>query len=348
MLSEFVRALCGFPSPFPCAACSACHRKMSSEGVDDAVTVAVADELGTMTLPERRLGIRHRDSFVLRRTSEVPHHEAKPGASGVHVAPEMEAALRSLRAAGDDALAGDEVTDAGEETGRASSDGSGASPRPGSWTDADFDAAMNNLETLRVEGADGSAPVRKKSRMRSIAKGIASALGLRKGKKRRAAEDAAALAAQVATLSVRGAVGGAAFPAAAPSALMSPSVAPMRNARGAAADVSGADSAGGSAEEAVGFSIGAQAVVGMPLRDDLGDFTPGHRRDLAPTSILKGSALAAGDARGAASAGSARRGIVFADHQGHALRDVRFSDRLHYSDDSEHEDWPSGNRCAIA
>jgi len=119
----------------------------------------------------------------------------------------------------------------------------------------------------------------------------------------------------------------------------SPSSAAMRAARGDAGFAGGFDSPRASS----GADDGGGLVFAM--RDEAGDFTPSHKRPFVrPTSILKGSAAAAA----APSPSPARRGITFADQHGHELRDVRFSDRLHYSEGSEHVDWAAGPSCSVA
>lgn len=311
----------------------------SSADVDlDTATATVIEAMGgeessgadVMSQSERRLGIRHRNSFVLSRAPMAPGHE-RP-----HPPSSLGETISSIAAAVDggnyDALDGIEE-DGLEEGGHvairsdSSSDDSQSSGSAGLSSGSPKSARDSSSLAASVGGmslsgsASAASPSKAKSRLNSIAKGLASALGLRKGKKKRAAEEAAAQSARQS------------FP---PPPISSPSPTNSGNS-----SLRGLDNivVVGSADEPYDYAT---------VRDGEGDFSPSHRRHPGrPHSILKGSPYAV-PAANTSSRSSERCNISFADQHGHDLQSVRFSERLHYSEGSEHIDWDSGPLCVVA
>lgn len=188
------------------------------------------------------------------------------------------------------------------------------SERPKFMTDAQLAATVRAFEAISLPGAEGDvAPAKQKSRLRTLAKGVASALGLRKSKKRRVADEAAAafMAEPLRPSPLH--------PASSLSSLRSPR----------------RESFFCDEREDAPYDYAT-------ILDEEGDYTPSHRRHPGrpPSIVTKVSEDGTSRER-------ERFNISFADQHGHELKCIRYSDRLHYSEGSEHVNWSAGPSCVI-
>jgi hypothetical protein len=216
-------------------------------------------------------------------------------------------------------------------------------------------------------GTESEQAARKKNKLRSMIKGVGSYLGLRKSKKKRIAEQQAAAAAAAA-----GGGGGGASAAAAPAAPENTGVFKRLLFRSRSSPaLQGEDErlGGGSSSWMPGSprtpasarGLGAassQSYDGQPNRDENGMYLPNHRRDTPVKGIIKSPRP--GTAPHASShphhgppppAGGGKRRISFVDlAHGAPLERVHFCEDLHYSENSEHEDWDEGDdagKCTV-
>jgi hypothetical protein len=325
---------------------------------ETAKAEAVGDDSGSaMSVGEKKLLLRHRDSFMVTKT-HMTHEHGGSGRSAGSAGPgggsrATVAGLYSASGLGEpQAAAGRQ---GGEEGGREDSEdvlegldlGGGGGGGAGGGPSLPYGSPAGGGGALQLgspssgaSGSGGEDSPRKKNRLFSIVKGVASALGLRASKKKRNASAAAAAAG-----ASPGSGGGAS-----PGGAASPGF-----------------SAAGS-PRAGSFAAGADFDEYEPQTDDTGSYVPTHRTRPTPRSILKtnadGSPRAppqdAGGGEDAASARSGarggfagdesggRRGLSFADQHGHDLELVRFSERLHYSGTSEHVNWEeNGRSCSV-
>ena len=316
------------------------ERDLALEAVAAEAVEAMGGEdasgVDVMSKGERRLGLRHRDSFVLQHAPFAPGHEL------THTPTSLSTALSSLAAAAnidtlavlvDDSTAGEDAPSSPDERadmGSLSSPPNKKLSPNTTMTDAQLTETVRAFEDLALPGAlVAASPAKQKSRLRTLAKGVASALGLRKSKKRRAAEEASSSSLHHDASS---------------SSSMTASLSPLQSP--SAANSSSSSSSSHSRTESFFRDVREdQPYDYATIRDEGGDYTPSHRRHPGrPVSIVsKGSASTAGGVGGVRE----RNNISFSDQHGHELRFVRFSDRLHYSEGSEHVDWASGPSCAI-
>ena len=333
---------------------------------------AAGDDSGaSMSTGEKKLLLRHRDSFMVTKSH---HHVPELGGggggggsgratvAGLYTASGLAEAVRQgSAAAGAAGGAGGEeggeahtayVLDGLEEMGGRGSVAEGAGGGGGGEGGGGFaspsaqgrDGGGGGALSPSSAGSVDESP-RRKNRLFSFVKGVASALGLRASKK--------------------GKKGGGASPEA-------PGSASAQSPRG------GSFAPGGGGSEGAGddpFGAGYE-----PAQDETG-YIPSHRTLPTPRSILKtgpdGSPRAApgrrdssdpssprgasassqaealGDAYGeegggASALGSGRRGLSFADQHGHDLELVKYSERLHYSVASEHVQGEESSRsCSV-
>jgi len=306
---------------------------------------AQGDDSGSsMSFGEKKLLLRHRDSFIMTKTHLAESHEGQSKFGG------------QFSYAGQN-----------ETTGELSFEESGAGKRE---REDNYNDALQALDSMEVEQqgesrstlphyysprpslAQGPSPSglsldeaqgspenspRRKSRVLSFIKGVATVLGLRVSKKNRA--------------SAGGAEGGGNSPGTPTrgSSFSSPS--------GGFSPYAGAD----GQVDAESFYKGEYD----PPRDETGNFVPTHRLHPGPRSILKPTPTHPrssieqmnGDYSEAFNASSRstpreatpRKGLTFADQHGHDLQEVRFSERLHYSGGGETVNWgeESGRKCSI-
>ena len=346
---------------------------------------ASGDDSGkVMTLAEKKLGLRHRDSFMVTK-SHLQHegghaHTGSPGSSRATVAGMFSA--HGLSEGG-----GYRPQD-GEEGGELSTDyvleglegleregGRGSiSAGGGSAAAAPHGAALSPRAPLPSPSSPEEVSPRKKNAFFSFVKGVASALGLRQGKKKRAALEAARGGGSGS--GGEGLEHGASF--------SSPTSSSMSSPRGGSFAPAGSEG---------DFPPAAQGGLPEPQTDETGSYLPSHRLNPTPRSILRkpgsdssrlgattsprfssspvgsprvgdpGTPAGSGRRAGGGGGGgeeegeegevstprsSGRRGLSFADQHGHDLELVRFSERLHYSVASEHsEGEESGRSCSI-
>ena len=291
---------------------------LDSEGFKAAAAEAeAADYKIEEHQKEVRLGLRHRDSFAVRR-SHAPPAASAPVAPGSPVNPLVTAAagVAAVAAAGggeadnggdDDDDFGSDDDEGGDEGGAgplspsgaaSSAGGSGVIFSPGGSAMSPGGSALSPEAVERRRGV---------ARLRSVAKGLGALLGLRTSKKKRAADAAAAATAA-------GAPPEAVAAAAAAAAAMSPS---GRSPRVAVKKVAGspglqrtlslsfgprthspAGDAGAAARAAAAATAAAAAEAAKPRGPD--PISRNHLEPQSPRSILRVGAAGGGS-------GSARK-----------------------------------------
>ena len=338
---------------------------------------ASGDDSGqAMSTGEKKLLLRHRDSFMVTKSHQLDHggggrgveKGARATVAGLYSANGLTEALREGADAAAQAPVGEEGGDVLEGLEEMTGHQRGGSGGEGAALDADFGSPGGGAQQASSPSSGTDESPRKKNRLFSFVKGVATVLGLRASKKKRAA-------------AAGGGAGGGASPTGLAGARPSfsspqPSGASLGSPRG-----------GSFAGDASGSAFGEDYE---PLTDETGSYVPSHRTLPTPRSILRtgpdgsprpsardyraSSAAAAGGAggdpeaqRAGASAGSegssatgdglsspsatgrggygqddpsglasGRRGLSFADQHGHDLELVKYSERLHYSVASEH------------
>ena len=294
---------------------------------------AQGDDSGSsMSFGEKKLLLRHRDSFIMNKNHLAEGHEGSSASRGLLPEESMRDSEAPHTEAGytEDLHALDALDSEQNEARSALSLYS--SPRPSLAT-----GPSQPSDFSLDEGMAETSP-RRKSRVFSFIKGVATVLGLRVSKKNRTS-------------------GG------------DGSGSPGTPTRGSSFSSPGG---GFSPYAGAGGQVDAESFYKGeydPPRDETGNFVPTHRLHPGPRSILKAtpsnanalsdSARSQGDyssdtsdylrVKARAANATPRRGLTFADQHGHELQEVRFSERLHYSGGSEAVNWgeENGRRCSI-
>jgi hypothetical protein len=309
-----------------------------------AAEAEAADYKPREHVKEVRLGLRHRDSFAIRKHRAEDHLNGNNKVGHAHTDSILAALAASTGGTEEDILDDIEDDTAGDDDDE---EEEGEQDEGGQDDDyhvstSDITSPSRGVTGIQEQGTNGVEPSPKKrnplSRFRSLAKGVGSLLGLRKSKKRRNADSS--------NNKLQLSIPEDAVVTHQPSLLLPAS--PTPTPRKSTPDKSMRSPIFRSLSLSLRGSKNSPNVSSPKpapkiLSPNLLNAT--HHEILTPTGILKSRSKlnntpvsAMRKASDSKMQDSMNRRISFADHHGHKLEAVKFCDDLHYSDQADHSE----------